>query len=664
MMEGKVSKVLEWEFRQLGVQLEESEKEYITSAVTSILDDRRRLALSQLLAKEIAHEIVEVIEPTLMENTDSLGNDKIMRVVGALMTTYFPDSLKLLFPESSDSSGQAEIPLLDFPDLTLAYMGLELLRHTSVTIYRGHIYGIIGKNGIGKTTLLNKLASGEIPGFPKNVRCGIVRHELVGKFDRNTPREIINNPEILSQVGFSGKDLSLADIPCSDLSGGWRMRTSIGSTIAAGDLDLLLMDEPTNHLDRECVEWLIGFLKSQRKLATIVISHDEEFLDKSVDFIIYFYNYRLKTIRSNFSDFIKSELLDPTTLVPLSSPDDVITPPVLPMLLPKPGSLDGVRSTTQTIAKLEDVSFTYPSSGPRIAGVSNVTGRVSLCSRISLVGPNGAGKSTIASLLVGSLTPDSGIVYRHPNLRVAFVSQHHVHHLEEFLDKTCMDYFVDRFGSGLDKEVMELKSIKETGYEQLDRVAKAKKFADQCGGRSGHGGVERLLGRRKEGREYAYEVQWIGVRSDLTDWLPRSVLENDLGVGKLCSALDAIIAQKKANTDQRALDFKSIKEYLKNFGILDHTAEGKIAGLSGGQKSRLTLAAAMWTYPHLLILDEPTNYLDSASLDTLLDAVSNFQGAVIVISHNAPFVDRFSKDCWVVEGGKIIDRIYPENDDL
>jgi len=202
---------------------------------------------------------------------------------------------------------------------------------------------------------------------------------------------------------------------------------------------------------------------------------------------------------------------------------------------------------------------------------------------------------------------------------------------------------------------MNLESVTESNYEQLDRIAKAKKFVNKCGGRSMPGGVEALVGRRKEGKEYAYEVKWASYTADKTDWLPRSVLETELGVGKLCSALDAIIAQKKSGTDQRALDFNSIKAYLKQFGLLAQTVEGKISGLSGGQKSRLTLAASMWVHPHLLILDEPTNYLDMSSLDALLDAVANFHGGVVVISHNAPFVDRFAKEKWIIDHGRRVD---------
>ena len=659
MVASKVSEALKRELSAISVDCDETEIEYISEAVSSVLEERKRLPATQTLLREVLEEVVDIISPSVEEHVTANSDSVIKSICVALISVVFPTASHILGSAADGATSVGEAPLMEFPDLTLAYMSLELLRHTSLSIHRGKIYGLVGKNGVGKTTLMTKLSSGEVPGFPKNCNTAFVKHELVGHWELMTPREIIQDVVALEQVGFTGPNAGLADTPCSDLSGGWRMRTSIGQTIARGDIDLLLMDEPTNHLDRECVTWLMGFLRNLKKVAIIIVSHDEDFLNETVNYIIYFHNLRLKTIESNLTDFVKSEELDPITLAPLKEQPGVvtITPSVLPIRLPKPGPLDGVNSSSQTIARLDDVCFTYPvNPAGRQAGVDSISGRITLASRIALVGPNGAGKSTIVNLLVGSLVPDSGTVYRHPNLRTAFVSQHHVHHLEEFLDKTCSEYFVDRFGTGLDKEVMGLDSIKETGYEQLDREAKAKKFAVKCDGRSGKGGVECLVGRRKEGREYAYEVQWMNWRRDQTNWLPRSVLETELGVGKLCQALDAVIAQKKAGTDQRALDFKSIKTYLKEFGILEHTAEGKMAGLSGGQKSRVTLAAAMWTYPHLLVLDEPTNYLDAASLDSLLDAISNFQGAVVVISHNRGFVDRFVKEKWLIENGQLVSK--------
>lgn len=657
-----MSKTLEDELSSIltvsSIRLDEAESGYISEALESLFEENMRLPLSRSVLNELIEATADIISPSISEHSPPDSEDYVREVAVSLISFRFPSAKTLLAPAHTEMSDSNGIPLLDLPDFTLAYMGLELLRHTSLKVYPGKIYGLVGKNGVGKTTLLTKLSNGEVPGFPRGCVTTIVKHELIRELQLMTPREIIANDQILAEVGFTGAEAALADTACSDLSGGWRMRTSIGIALARGKVDLLLLDEPTNHLDRDCVNWLVSFLKSLPKTAVIIVSHDEEFLNRTIDYVIYFFNLKLKIVKSSLTDFIRSEGLDPVTLVPLSLPPDAIVhaPSALPILLPKPGALDGIRSMTQTIAKLDDVCFTYP-AGPRKAGVRNISGRVTLSSRIALQGPNGVGKSTVVSLLVGSLTPDSGTVYRHPNLRIAFVSQHHIHHLEEFLDRTCLAYFVERFGTGFDKEVMKLESIQESGFEQLDRVAKAKKFASKCGGRSANGGVECLLGRRKEGREYAYEVQWAGWRADQTDWIPRSVLETELGVGKLCSALDAVIAQKKAGTDQRALDYTSIKKYLLSFGIPVHVAEGKLAGLSGGQKSRLTFAAAMWTYPHMIVLDEPTNYLDSASLDTLLDSISNFQGAVVVISHNKPFVDRFAKELWVMQNGEIVEHV-------
>jgi len=654
-MDEKVSRVLKAEFARNALDLDESEIEYLSSVLAELLTEKSRVAASRTTVKELFDDIIDVISPTLSEYVKDDVESIIDTIAKAVVELVYSDARAFLVDPKLENGSTPELPLLDFPDLSLAYMGLELLRHTSLQIYRGKIYGIVGRNGIGKTTLLNKLAIGEVPGFPKSLKSGIVRHELIGK-DQITPREIIKDASILSMIGFDDEHASLADIPCSDLSGGWRMRVSIGLTISDPNLDILLLDEPTNHLDRECVEWLISFLKCLNKVAVIFVSHDQEFIDRTINYLIYYNNYKLKVMEFiGFKEFVKTEKLDPNTLIPLSEGET--TPHnVLPFILPKPGPLDGIKTSTQTIAKLDNVSFTYPQTGrKRVCGVSDISGRVTLSSRIALVGKNGAGKSTIASLLVGQLSPDSGSVFRHANLRIAFVSQHHVHHLEEFLDKTCLDYFVDRFSTGVDKEIMNLESVTESNYEQLDRIAKAKKFVNKCGGRSMPGGVEALVGRRKEGKEYAYEVKWASYTADKTDWLPRSVLETELGVGKLCSALDAIIAQKKSGTDQRALDFNSIKAYLKQFGLLAQTVEGKISGLSGGQKSRLTLAASMWVHPHLLILDEPTNYLDMSSLDALLDAVANFHGGVVVISHNAPFVDRFAKEKWIIDHGRRVD---------
>jgi len=83
------------------------------------------------------------------------------------------------------------------------------------------------------------------------------------------------------------------------------------------------------------------------------------------------------------------------------------------------------------------------------------------------------------------------------------------------------------------------------------------------------------------------------------------------------------------------------------------TANSKVEMLSGGQRSRLVLAAAMWNKPHLLILDEPTNFLDEASLSMLSKALKTFRGGVVMVSHSAAFVSALCTEIWRVKEGSV-----------
>ena len=80
--------------------------------------------------------------------------------------------------------------------------------------------------------------------------------------------------------------------------------------------------------------------------------------------------------------------------------------------------------------------------------------------------------------------------------------------------------------------------------------------------------------------------------------------------------------------------------------------------MSGGQKVKLVLAAAMWNRPHLLVLDEPTNYLDREALGALTQAIKNFHGGVVIISHNAEFTEALCSEQWMVKEGKVEDMIF------
>jgi len=105
---------------------------------------------------------------------------------------------------------------------------------------------------------------------------------------------------------------------------------------------------------------------------------------------------------------------------------------------------------------------------------------------------------------------------------------------------------------------------------------------------------------------------------------------------------------------------KTIQAHLDDFGLdQEFGTYGKISGLSGGQKVKLVLAAAMWNSPHLLVLDEPTNYLDREALGAFAAAIKEYQGGVIMISHDREFMRALCTETWLVENG-LVDVIEEE----
>jgi elongation factor 3 len=103
-----------------------------------------------------------------------------------------------------------------------------------------------------------------------------------------------------------------------------------------------------------------------------------------------------------------------------------------------------------------------------------------------------------------------------------------------------------------------------------------------------------------------------------------------------------------------ALTSANIEKHLLGFGIEPEQASHTLIGsLSGGQKVKVVLAASMWMRPHLLILDEPTNYLDRDGLGALTKAIHDFKGGVVIISHNREFANAVSSEKWIMEKGEL-----------
>merc|ERR1712228_248815 len=98
----------------------------------------------------------------------------------------------------------------------------------------------------------------------------------------------------------------------------------------------------------------------------------------------------------------------------------------------------------------------------------------------------------------------------------------------------------------------------------------------------------------------------------------------------------------------------SVEKHLNDFGVDPESASHtQISQLSGGMKVKVVLAASMWQNPHVLILDEPTNYLDRDGLGALVLAIKDYKGGVLIISHNKEFCDSVATEKWIMQGGKL-----------
>jgi len=324
------------------------------------------------------------------------------------------------------------------------------------------------------------------------------------------------------------------------------------------------------------------------------------------------------------------------------------------MRFPAPGMLEGVNSKGKHIMKMTNITFTYP--GAVKAQLEAVTVRVSLSTRAACIGANGAGKSTMIKLLTGELVPDagSGDVWKHPNCRVAYVAQHAFHHIEHHLEKTANEYIRWRYQYGSDKESLEKITAKLTPDEEKQIAAPIQiEYKTEEGVIKMQKCVFKRFteGRRTapKGKEYEYEVMWKG---DFSTWVTKTKLELN-GFKKLLKHVDDKIASL-ATQLVRPLTQKFVEGHLNDVGLAaEFATHSRIGALSGGQKVKVVLAAAMWNTPHIVILDEPTNYLDRDSLGAMAEAIDAFEGGIVIISHNAQFVDQVCPEVWMLENNTL-----------
>ncbi|KAJ3188547.1 hypothetical protein HK101_009078 [Irineochytrium annulatum] len=548
---------------------------------------------------------------------------------------------------------------------SLAYGGMMLLNHTNLTLIRGKRYGLCGANGAGKSTLMRAISQGKVDGFPPadQLRTVMVEHALQGEdttlpiadfiasgslstFHRCKILTIVSSDERLSHVARKDIESALTQVgftdgmlesPVGSLSGGWKMKLELARAILM-KADILLLDEPTNHLDVANVKWLEDYLNSQLDVTSLIVSHDSGFLDNVCTNIIHYEKKKLVCYKGNLSEFVK--------IRPEAKSYYTLSTTQLKFAFPAPAFLTGVRSNTKAILYMQGVTFQYPGASKK--SLMDVSVQVSLSSRVGIIGHNGAGKSTLIKVLLGELQPQEGTVWKHPNLRVGYVAQHAFHHLEQHLDLTPKGYLQWRYANGDDREVHSkaTRVLTEEDRQQMEKRIKVNGELRQ---------IEYILGRQKLKKSYRYEIKWLNKAHKFNTFMSREDLQEQ-GFNKIVQEFDDYEAAREG-LGYRDLTPASIRKHFEHIGLDADIAEfNNISGLSGGQKVKVVIAAAMWQNPHVLVLDEPTNFLDRDSLGGLAVAIRDWGGGVVMISHNDEFISALCPEMWQMEGGRLIQK--------
>jgi ATP-binding cassette subfamily F protein 3 len=499
--------------------------------------------------------------------------------------------------------------MLSINDISIRIAGRLLIDHSTVQIVPGARVGFVGRNGVGKSTLFHAIR-GDLPlesgsiNIPPRWNVGSLAQEapdgpeslievvLKADVERNallSEAETAEDPDriadiqtrlvdidahsaparaasILSGLGFSAANQLRS---CSEFSGGWRMRVALAATLFSAP-DLLLLDEPTNYLDLEGTLWLEDHLANYPR-TVIVISHDRDLLDTSVDQILHLDRGKLTLYKGTYSSFEEQratrEMLDAKhakrqaderkrlqdfvdrfkakaskarqaqsrvkMLEKMKPVTALVTQDVKEITFPVPEKL-----LSPPIIAVDGVTVGYDSANPVL---KRVTLRIDNDDRIALLGSNGNGKSTLVKMLAGKLAPFSGKIVRADKLSVGYFAQHQTDELD----------------------------LEGSSYDHLRRL------------------------------------------------MP------DAPETKVRARVGAI-------------------------GFSGKAGDTTVRNLSGGEKARLLLGLATFHGPNMIILDEPTNHLDIDSRAVLAEAINEYPGAIIMVSHDRYLIEACADQLWVV----------------
>jgi ATP-binding cassette subfamily F protein 3 len=503
--------------------------------------------------------------------------------------------------------------MLTVAGLSKSFGGRELFDDVSFTIQSGERIAITGPNGAGKSTLLKIILGHEEPDagdvtLIRGTRIGYLPQEgeAVGNetvLEITVPHEhehdgqfVAKAKQLLASLGFKQSDY---DRPARELSGGWVMRAHL-ARLLTDEPDLLLLDEPTNHLDLETLLWFQDYLISYPG-AILLISHDREFLNRLCTHIAELRAAQIMRYTGNYDSYLEQRAAAEVNLIATAKAQQRKIDQLqvfVDRFRAKNTMASQAQSKLKQIERLKEEMVELPNGdGPTVG--------------FKFPQPPRSGQRVITLEKVKFGYPMERRAPARP------VDENNSEHAELVLGAPKLIY------EDLNFEAERGQRTVLVGPNGAGKSTLLKLLADELQPQSG----ERKLGHNvKHGYFAQHRAQMLNPRH--TVW------------------------QEASDTPQRITE-QAIRNLLGSFLFRGDDIYKPVSVLSGGEKSRLALVKLLLDPPNLLLMDEPTTHLDLASVDALIEALKQFEGTLIFISHDVHFIRKLSNHVVRVEAGQL-----------
>jgi len=543
--------------------------------------------------------------------------------------------------------------MIQIKNLTLRRGVKVVLKDTSLTLNPGEKVGLVGRNGAGKSSLFSLVANrlqadagdlempptwriGEVAQNMPETSQGATDFVLEGDLPLMEARAALAAAEaaedgnamaeayvLLEQAGTFdaaaraqalllglGFRIEQLDAPVNSFSGGWRMRLQLARALMC-PADLLLLDEPTNHLDLDALVWLEGWLKRYQGLM-IVISHDREFLDAITSVTVHLDNAQLTRYGGNYSAFetMRAERMEQAQAAFGKQQEKIAhLQKFIDRFKAKASKAKQAQSRVKALDRmiklgpvLMDAEFEFEFRQPQNLPNPMLTMRDLSCGyRISDGHAPGArppegGRDPLGGS--GAVPGDRGVVT---------VVRH------------------------ITRSVMAGQRIGILGANGQGKSTLVKTIAHA---------LQPLGGEFAEGKGLAvgyFAQQELDLLS-----------EDDTPMQRMVR-----LARESGASGNEARE-QDLRNFLGQFRFVGDMVHQKVGTLSGGERARLVMATIVWGKPNLLLLDEPTNHLDLNTREALSIALNEFEGSVMLVSHDRALLREVCDEFWLVTSGGVL----------